>query len=51
MIFSTEDSTNKVIASSRARKVGSGSGVGDGDASGVWVGSAGGSEVGMIRFS
>lgn len=37
MIFSTEDSTNKEISSSRVGKVGSGSELGDGDSSGVWV--------------
>lgn len=41
MIFSTEDSTNKEIASSRVGKVGSGSVLGDRDVGGVWVVSAG----------
>ena len=45
LIFSTEDSANKVIASSRVGKVGSGSGAGDGDVGGVWVVSARGLEV------
>ena len=40
LIFSTEDSTNKVIASSKVGKVGSSSWLGDGDVGGVWVVSA-----------
>ena len=41
LIFSTEDSDNKVIASSKVGKEGSGSGLRDGDDGGVWVVSAG----------
>lgn len=41
LIFSNIDSANKVIASSKVRKAGSGSGLGDGDDGGVWLVSAG----------
>ena len=51
LIFSTEDSANKVIASSKVGKAGSGSGLGDGDDGEVWVMSAGVREVGMMMSS
>lgn len=41
LIFSTKDSTNNVIASSKVGKAGFGSWLGDGDVGGVWVVSAG----------
>lgn len=40
LTFSNEDSTNKVIASSKVGKADSGPGLGDGDDGGVWVVSA-----------
>lgn len=41
LIFSTEDSVNKVIASSKVRKASSDSWLGDGDVGSVWVVSTG----------
>ena len=41
LIFSTEDSANKAIASSKVGKEGSGLELGDGDDGGVWLVSAG----------
>ena len=51
LIFSTEDSSNKVIASSRVGKVGSDSEMGDVGADGEGVVSMGGSELWMMGFS
>ncbi|XP_050896956.1 uncharacterized protein LOC127103763 [Lathyrus oleraceus] len=51
LIFSTEDSANKEIASSKVGEVGYGSRLGDGDVGGVWIVSMGVGEVGVITFS